>query len=70
MQRMKLCGTVLDKKQARVCTKKKKNPKKALLEIHSNNFTLPPISRPNLQTESAELVFLFILRVWHMLYLH
>lgn len=71
MQRMKLYGTVLDKKQARVCTKKKKKkfPKKALLEIHSNNFTPPPISRPNLQTESAELVVLFILRVWHMLYL-
>lgn len=57
MQQMQLCGTVLDKKQA--CTPpppKKKNPKKALLEIHSNNYTFSPISRPNLETESAEFV--------------
>ena len=64
-----LCGTVLDKKQVCACTKKKKKAQKSLLAIHSNNCTFSPISRPNLQTESAELVVLFILRIWHTLYL-
>lgn len=59
MQWTKLHGTFLDKKQVCACMKKKKG----LLEIHGNNCTFSPISIANLQTESAELVGLFILRV-------